>query len=67
MTKLDDIVRRNQEAQKRSSRKVWMAIGGFVFVVLAILSTCTSLGRPKAPPPPPKPTHVDGIYLQKAR
>ncbi|MFT3692745.1 MAG: hypothetical protein QM831_06370 [Kofleriaceae bacterium] len=64
MSKLDNIVERNVAAKKRDARKVWMAVGGFVFVVLAILSTCTSLGRPKAPPPPPKPTHVDGIWLK---
>jgi hypothetical protein len=65
--RLENILEREQERKKLTSRRL-VLYGVFVLVVVSIiLLQCTSLGMPKAPPPPPprpKADHVDGVLLR---
>lgn len=66
MGRLENIIARHEERKKLTSRRV-VIVGVFVLVVVTIiLLQFTNLGMPKPfphQPPPPKPDHVDGIYL----
>jgi hypothetical protein len=65
--RLENILEREQERKKLTSRRL-VLYGVFVLVVVSIiLLQCTSLGMPEAPPPaPPRPKadHVDGVLLR---
>lgn len=61
MSRLDQIVARNQAANRRVRNRMLMmaAIGASVLVILGLL-LFTDLGKPAAP----KRTHADGILLR---
>jgi hypothetical protein len=65
--RLENIVARHEQRKKLTARRV-VIVGVFVLVLVTILlMTFTNLGMPKPLPPhapPPKPDHVDGIYLR---
>ena len=67
MGRLENIVERERDRKKITSRRV-VIYGVFILtVVTIILMQCTKLGMPKAPPPAPKPPkadHVDGVLLR---
>ena len=64
MGRLENIVSRNREAQQAGARKLMIAVGIVVMlIVIAVLLLFTDLGKPNVPPPgPPK---ADGVYIGK--
>lgn len=68
MSRLDDIVARNEARKKMTSRKlVLIAVGVLIVVTLAVMMFFPELGMPKhaAKPLPPPDTHdhVEGVRL----
>lgn len=67
MGRLENILERDKERRKLTSRRLVLYAVFVLTVVTIILLQCTSLGMPKAPPPaPPRPKadHVDGVLLR---
>ena len=64
MGRLENIIEREKERKKLTSRRVVLYAVFVMTIGVIILMQCTTLGMPKAPPPPPKPDHVDGVLLR---
>lgn len=64
MGRLENIIERERERKKLTPRRVVIITVFILTVVTIILVQCTNLGMPKAPPPPPKADHVDGVLLR---
>jgi hypothetical protein len=65
--RLENIIERERDRKKMTSRRVVLYAVFILTVVTIILMQCTTLGMPKAPPPAPKPPkadHVDGVLLR---
>jgi hypothetical protein len=62
--RLENIVERDQDRRKLTSRRLVLYAVFVLVVVTIILLQCTNLGMPKAPPPRPKADHVDGVLLR---
>jgi hypothetical protein len=67
--RLENIIERETERKKLTSRRVVLFAVFAMTVIVIILMQCTNLGMPKAlkvPPPVPhhKADHVDGVWLR---
>jgi hypothetical protein len=68
MSRLDDVVARHAERKKMTSRKATIIIVGVLVVGTILAEMFTTLGTPKAPPPPdPRDTRVDDVKLMSPR
>ena len=66
MGRLENIIERERDRKKITSRRVVIYAVFILTVVTIILMQCTTLGMPKAPPAakPKKADHVDGVLLR---
>ena len=64
MGRLENIIERERDRKKMTSRRVVIYAVFILTVVTIILMQCTTLGMPKAAPKPPKIDHVDGVLLR---
>jgi hypothetical protein len=65
--RLENIIERERDRKKITSRQVVICVVFLLTVVTIILVQCTNLGMPKSPPPaakPPKADHVNGVLLR---
>lgn len=70
MGRLENIVTRNREMQRRGLRKLLLTVGIVVLIiVIAILMLFTDWGQPNVPPKPApeQPTRVHDVYIGKPK
>jgi uncharacterized membrane protein len=66
VSRLDDIVARNEARKKMTARRFTLIGVAVLVVVVTILMLFTDLGQPKRTPPA-RVDHVDGVKLLRGR